>query len=303
MALKKKTFKLKGRYENLEHLGFHIEFFKNFKAEPYIGTTDVVQLSYIFKGKAKHYLEGEFYHDEKGCLSITYYNEDHGYEFDDGAMDIMNIYLDLKHHSLPHIPQELSNILAILIPSNPRFVKHPDRVVRLKFENTEKIELILMSLYQELHQKDQGFEDSALSYFQLFLIESCRQVSKDQTVLNSSFIHPKAQKIQQYIKLHYTQKIELKDIAKQTQLSENYLCRFFKQQTGQSIFAYILHLRIQAAMFYLRHYDDKILGISRDCGFNTLSQFNKKFKDIVGMSPSEYRNREGGFTRNEDKER
>ena len=47
--------------------------------------------------------------------------------------------------------------------------------------------------------------------------------------------------------------------------------------------------RLQAAMLALRSTDDKVLAIALDCGFRDLSHFNRKFRDLVGVSPTAYR--------------
>ncbi|MEI8342045.1 MAG: helix-turn-helix transcriptional regulator [Verrucomicrobiota bacterium] len=58
----------------------------------------------------------------------------------------------------------------------------------------------------------------------------------------------------------------------------------------KSVFDYLIERRIQAAMMRLRGGDEKILAVAMDCGFNDLSYFNRKFKQLVGILPTQYRN-------------
>ena len=68
-----------------------------------------------------------------------------------------------------------------------------------------------------------------------------------------------------------------------------YLCREFKDYTGKTVVAYLVERRIQAAIWKLREDNEKILSIALGCGFNDLAYFNRVFKKITAMTPSQYR--------------
>ena len=72
-------------------------------------------------------------------------------------------------------------------------------------------------------------------------------------------------------------------------VSVAYLCRIFKAYTGKTVVAYLVERRIQAAIWKLREGDEKILSIALACGFNDLAYFNRVFKKITAMTPSQYR--------------
>ena len=59
--------------------------------------------------------------------------------------------------------------------------------------------------------------------------------------------------------------------------------------TGKRVFDYLIERRIQAALIRLRSTDDKILTIALECGFNDLAYFNRKFKQLLQITPSAYR--------------
>jgi transcriptional regulator GlxA family with amidase domain len=96
-------------------------------------------------------------------------------------------------------------------------------------------------------------------------------------------------KIQEYMKENYTKDIRLADIAGYIGLSEKALCRFFKTHTSQTLLACLNEIRIEASAQMLRETDDPISGIAYTCGFNTVSHFNKVFKQRKRMTPMEYR--------------
>jgi AraC-like DNA-binding protein len=67
------------------------------------------------------------------------------------------------------------------------------------------------------------------------------------------------------------------------------LCRSFKTYTGKRVFDYLIERRIQAAMVALRGSDEKVLSIAMNTGFRDLAYFNRKFKQLVGVTPTAYR--------------
>lgn len=65
--------------------------------------------------------------------------------------------------------------------------------------------------------------------------------------------------------------------------------RFFKRAAGCSVSHYIHQLRIGMACRLLLESDDSILDIAGQVGFNNLSNFNRRFRLLRGMTPREYR--------------
>ena len=88
-----------------------------------------------------------------------------------------------------------------------------------------------------------------------------------------------------------TEHLTLKDLATELDLPEYKTRNLINQTLGYRNFNdYINQLRIhEAAERLIREPDSPVLNISLDVGYRTLSSFNRAFKDIQGMSPSEYR--------------
>ncbi|WP_283788004.1 helix-turn-helix domain-containing protein [Bermanella sp. WJH001] len=88
-----------------------------------------------------------------------------------------------------------------------------------------------------------------------------------------------------------TEHLTLKDLASELALPEYKTRNLINQTLGYRNFNdYINQLRIhEAAERLKREPDSPILNISLDVGYRTLSSFNRAFKDIMSMSPSEYR--------------
>lgn len=101
--------------------------------------------------------------------------------------------------------------------------------------------------------------------------------------------------IHQYLMNNYREDVDLKRLARLVNMAEGSLCRFFKMNMGMTIFEYLNQIKTEFACKLLMDYDLSILEVCLDSGFNNLSHFNKQFKKITGVSPSEYRKRYKGF--------
>lgn len=87
----------------------------------------------------------------------------------------------------------------------------------------------------------------------------------------------------------YCTNISLKELAVTCQKNEKYLGRLFKKEMGIGFNEYCTQLRLHKAEKRLLQSDDKIIDIAFDCGFNTISYFNRVFKKKHGMPPKTYR--------------
>ncbi|CAM1373156.1 AraC family transcriptional regulator [Tenacibaculum xiamenense] len=88
---------------------------------------------------------------------------------------------------------------------------------------------------------------------------------------------------------NYHKKIDLVDVAEVSNLTVNAFCRYFKQRTNKTYFTFLNEIRIDKACKLLKNKECLITEISEMAGFKNLSNFNRKFKELKKMTPSEYR--------------
>lgn len=99
------------------------------------------------------------------------------------------------------------------------------------------------------------------------------------------------QKAADYIKLNYSEKISIKEIADQLYLSPNYLSELFKKHTGKTISEYLTEYRLEKACQLLDHAEYRVGDVSGMAGIHDGRYFSNMFKKKYGMTPTEYRNR------------
>jgi len=95
--------------------------------------------------------------------------------------------------------------------------------------------------------------------------------------------------VYQFIFKNFKTNIVLKEVADIAAMTKPAFCRYFKQQTNKTFVHFLNTLRIGEACHLLQKKEEAIQGICYKSGFNNLANFNRTFKAIKGMSPSEYR--------------
>jgi AraC-like DNA-binding protein len=104
-----------------------------------------------------------------------------------------------------------------------------------------------------------------------------------------------AAKLQLYMsseKPYLDASLTLPDLANMLQISSHLLSRIINEKLGSNFFDFINHYRVEEVKRKISNpaFDHlSILGIAFECGFNTKSAFNRVFKKLTGLTPSEYK--------------
>ncbi|MDD6552296.1 MAG: AraC family transcriptional regulator [Prevotellaceae bacterium] len=96
-------------------------------------------------------------------------------------------------------------------------------------------------------------------------------------------------KVKQFIDEHYHDDIRLEQLADMVNMTPTAFSRYFKKRTGKTLREYIIDIRLGFAIRKLVDSTDAVSEICYDCGFNTLSNFNRLFKERKGCNPTEFR--------------
>jgi AraC-like DNA-binding protein len=92
-----------------------------------------------------------------------------------------------------------------------------------------------------------------------------------------------------YIKRNISSNLKVSDIASTFGYNEKYLSHRFVEIAGIPLKQYILKTKIESANFMLTDTNKSIAEISKDLGFSDSHNFSRTYKNITGLSPSEYR--------------
>lgn len=92
-----------------------------------------------------------------------------------------------------------------------------------------------------------------------------------------------------YIIGHFSEPLTVEKVASVSGMSTSNFCKFFKKATGKTFSDYVNEIRIQEACMLLRETERKISTVASDCGFETLSYFNRVFLAKKNCRPMAYR--------------
>lgn len=95
--------------------------------------------------------------------------------------------------------------------------------------------------------------------------------------------------VQLYIKNHIVNDLSLNRVAEMVSLNPSYLSKLFKDDTGINFVDYINTQRIDMAKEMILQTDKTIDEIARDVGFNSSTYFIKKFKEVNGVTPRNFK--------------
>ncbi len=181
-----------------------------------------------------------------------------------------------------------SNVLPILM--QPRLItaeNYPDIY--------EQEKNLLTSITKEYQSKNTLWEAIAYSMIiQMFVlagrscIGSSNLFADIRTSRQKEYID-KFNKVFQYVDQNYTEEISLETAAKIAGFSKFHFSRLFKQFTDTSFYDCLNLRRVQAAEHLLLIPGLPITEIALQCGFSSISTFNRVFKSFKKCTPSEFR--------------
>ena len=85
------------------------------------------------------------------------------------------------------------------------------------------------------------------------------------------------------------QALSMSEFAAELGMSESRFSRFFRRATGNNFIDFVNRVRISRACLLLMETNRYITHICYDVGFNNVANFNRRFLEIKGMTPSEFR--------------
>lgn len=92
-----------------------------------------------------------------------------------------------------------------------------------------------------------------------------------------------------WVHLHLAGPLPLEGAAKAAHITRAAFSRFFHRETGKTYSRNVNEVRCSAACLSLKSTDKPSALIAEECGFSTLSNFNRQLLARTGTTPSHYR--------------
>lgn len=158
------------------------------------------------------------------------------------------------------------------------------------------VETILIDINSEFQKKEPGYRFVIKSGLYKLVALFLRNMAAEETINTGRITNEKnhTRHLEQIFSFIYSNfdnpELKLDDAAFEIGLSKYYLTRFLKEQTGLGYHDHLARARLSKARQYLAESDMPVTDIAYLCGFQSLTTFNRLFKQYTGASPSSYRN-------------
>lgn len=227
-------------------------------------------VQYVIKGKGDYFTNNRLYSLQRGSLWLLpkdqyhYYtsNKDDPYEYywihinGSGAEEFLNKI------GLSESNPVIQNLC------DPNIERQFNKLIEVSKSNSPNEHLVLSSLHSLLYEIE----------------NSCSQQEVVGIVQNEKDIDD----IIAYIKENYQKNVSLDDLAIVANLDKEYMIRKFKLKTGLSPIQFLIQYRISKSCILLNS-DMPLKAIASTCGFNNLTNYFKRFKKFIGITPNQFR--------------
>jgi AraC-like DNA-binding protein len=248
-----------------------------------------LQISYIVKGRGTRFVGDHVESFEEEDLVLTGSNVPHLWRNDDIYFN-PNSKLSTRGLVI-YFNQELVN--KNLIQKNEyyyinKLIKNSARGIEFYGETKREIKILIEKVGDA-----KGFQRIIL----LLEILNVLSHSMDYNLLSSPAYTnvlkaddtKKMSLVYEYVLTNFKSKIALQDISDMLNMTTTSFCKYFKPRANKTFTRFVNEIRIGHARKLLLEDNLNISEIGYECGFSTLSNFNKQFKSIVNMPPHEYR--------------
>ncbi len=188
-------------------------------------------------------------------------------------------------------PKQMTSVLGHFFPTHKfeSFLTLSKRGLLFKGRAKERLKKRL----EQIVKLEYGFEKTRLL---LEIIELMINTDEFDYLSSAGYTHnynpgdtSKIDYIFKFVFDNYTRGIQLDQVAEISNMSKHSFCRYFKSRTQKTFVQFVNEVRISESCRLIAENNQQITNIAYACGFNSLSNFNKIFKSIKGVTPSKYK--------------
>lgn len=155
--------------------------------------------------------------------------------------------------------------------------------------------VLLDAIYEEDQSRKHAYIFALKGYMCLMVLglyrnkEYVRNDRKYEYYVDTNQTLDRLDRIFRYVEKNYTEAITLKDVSDYIGFSTYYFTKFFKRNTGKTFIQFLNEYRIEKAKWILLNEDIAVAELVERIGIGSIKTYYRLFKEIVGMSPKEYK--------------
>ncbi len=245
------------------------------------------EIIYVLEGEYSSMIEDRTYHMKKGDFLLIDQNVLHKYH-----------YVEEKHDSSRRIilwitPRMLSSLSGEDMDLTACFRGKDSCACRFPIYYREMLQGYLLKLVTTRLQESEDpgakrvLDRGCLTLFFVYLNMLCAR--KEYLFAKEELVsHPLVEQVSAYIDGHLTERITVEGLAAQVHMSKYYFLRKFKELTGVTAHAFLVHKRLIKACEALRQ-GAGVTESWQSAGFSDYTAFLRSFRDTFGVPPGKYR--------------
>lgn len=244
-----------------------------------------VEINYIVQGWAHYRMSGHNMTFTQGDLALFWGGLPH--LLDDASDDLIYAggHLPLVHFFRLRLPQEVQ---APLMQGATLLTKATDNSDALNFERWNRYARSGDPLKASMAVDELLLRIERMRFDPYVLVPGDLKVGGEVVGLDHHS-SPVVVRICEFIAENFREDIDSADIASVADIHPKYAMNVFKKATGMTLNDYVNLMRLSYAQALLMQKDANVLQVAMASGFGSLSAFNKLFRKVAGMSPSDFR--------------
>jgi len=239
---------------------------KHFSGHARTHIHEFFEIEYIISGSGTCLVDGRAYPMEPGALFLLTPANTHTVR--DADAEMINVMFQCGYGfpdpALPMLCAPPSSLFLLEEADRPLMLSLLTELLRVHTDNISYAHTLLACAMQKLAYYPHAEERKPLPYIQRAFL---------------------------YITEHFRSGITLEDTAAHLGLSSTYFSELFVQQTGMNFKAYLDSIRFSHAQNLLSFTDIPVCTVHAYAGFGDYANFSRRFKRLVGITPSAYRKR------------
>jgi len=251
-----------------------------------------IELQYIRYGTGAYFIKDRKYHLKENSILIIHKGEIHNYIKGDPSAPMDRVCLAFN----PSIFRDTGRAYKKLISHITECKKDFPHRILFPPEESQRADLIISNIASEWENRKKYHREAIINLLLELFIIIHRSFS---FTASGTGLHKKIKsttqdrlisKVISYIDKNYQKPLDLATLSRHVFRSPYHLSHIFKDVTGFNFKEYLINKRIMKAKNILESESDiKVISVANDVGFSNLSTFNRDFKRLTGISPSEYR--------------
>ncbi|NIG55103.1 AraC family transcriptional regulator [Chitinophaga sp. Cy-1792] len=244
------------------------------------------ELVYILSGTGKQHINEYTLDYKSGQMFLITPQDYHSFDVDTATEFFLLRFNDIYIKSKALQSENIQRLEFILQNAN-----HKPGCILKNQSDKNLVRPLIEALVREVANRDLYDKEITQQLVNTLIVVVARNIAKYLPQQISENTDEKIVAILNYIQanIYEPELVRTENICRHFGISENYLGRYFKKHSGETLQSYITNYKLSLVEYRLKHSDKRINEIVAELGFTDQSHFNKFFRQQKGMSPKAFR--------------